>query len=159
MDQELRAYLEEMEARMEARADEREARMNERVAGLETRMDERFEKVETEGRHTRVLLEGMHDNIRLLATVERQRAEPGAPAAPGGPILSVGCVHVGFQSTFRSRDRQRPVSGRAENEGPASRLAGPDGNVDAANAASRELSTCRPCRPDRRASRAPCPSP
>jgi hypothetical protein len=42
VDQDLRAYLEEMEARM-------------------------GEKVETENRQTRVLLEGMHDNIRLLA--------------------------------------------------------------------------------------------
>lgn len=60
MDQELRAYLEEREARMEARLDERFGR-------LEARMDERFEKVETEGRQTRVLVEGLHDNVRLLA--------------------------------------------------------------------------------------------
>jgi chromosome segregation ATPase len=62
VDQELKAYLEEMEARMEARAEDREARMDERIGGL----DERLEKVETESRQTRVLLEGMHDNIRLL---------------------------------------------------------------------------------------------
>lgn len=71
MDQELRDYLEKMEARMNARMDEREARQeartDERFARLEARMDERFEKVETEGRHTRVLMEGMQDNIRLLA--------------------------------------------------------------------------------------------
>jgi hypothetical protein len=71
VDQELRAYLEEMEARLEARADERfaglEGRVDSRFARLEARMDERFEKVETEGRHTRVLLEGMNDNVRLLA--------------------------------------------------------------------------------------------
>jgi predicted nuclease with TOPRIM domain len=81
VDQELKAYLEEMEARtgqrfdrLEARMDERFARVDERFArvddrfvGLEARMDERFERVETEARHTRVLLEGMHDNIRLLA--------------------------------------------------------------------------------------------
>ena len=73
MDQELKAYLEEMEARMEARAEHREARMDERIVGLEARMDERIGGlddrlggVETEGRQTRVLLEGMHDNIRLL---------------------------------------------------------------------------------------------
>jgi hypothetical protein len=42
VDQELRAYLEGMEARA-------------------------AERLETEGRQTRVLLEGMHDNIRLLA--------------------------------------------------------------------------------------------
>ena len=66
MDQELKVYLEEMEGRMEARAGEREARMNERVVGLEARMDERLGKVETEGRQTRVLLEGVHDKIRLL---------------------------------------------------------------------------------------------
>lgn len=63
MDQEMRAYLQEMEARMEARADERDARMNERMGGL----DERLGNVETESRQTRVLMEGMHDNIRLLA--------------------------------------------------------------------------------------------
>ena len=56
MDQELRAYLEEREARMEARLDERFSRM-----------DERFEKLETEGRHTRILMEGLHSNVRLLA--------------------------------------------------------------------------------------------
>lgn len=56
MDQELKAYLDEREIRMEAR-------MDERFAG----MDERFKQVETEVRHTRVLVEGMHDNIRLLA--------------------------------------------------------------------------------------------
>lgn len=56
MDQELKAFLEEMKASMD-----------ERFVRLEARMDERFERVETEGRHTRVLLEGMHDNIRLLA--------------------------------------------------------------------------------------------
>ena len=60
VDQDMRAFLEGMEARIEARADER-------IARLEARMDERFERVETEGRQTRVLLEGMHDNIRLLA--------------------------------------------------------------------------------------------
>ncbi|HEY2738364.1 MAG TPA: hypothetical protein VGK45_08160 [Thermoanaerobaculia bacterium] len=60
MDQELRAYLEERDTRMEARLDERFARMGER-------MDERFERVETDARHTRVLLEGMHDQVRLLA--------------------------------------------------------------------------------------------
>jgi hypothetical protein len=42
VDQEMRAYLEGMEARL-------------------------GERLETEGRQTRVLLEGMHDNIRLLA--------------------------------------------------------------------------------------------
>jgi chromosome segregation ATPase len=88
VDQDLKAYLEQMEARMEARADERvgrlEARMDERFERVDERfervderfermderferMDERFEKVETDGRQTRVLLEGMHDNIRMLA--------------------------------------------------------------------------------------------
>src|SRR6185436_13199045 len=60
MDQQLKAYLEEREARMEARMDERFARM-------EARMDERFEQVETEARHTRVLVEGVHDTVRLVA--------------------------------------------------------------------------------------------
>ncbi|HEX3526072.1 MAG TPA: hypothetical protein VH988_03315 [Thermoanaerobaculia bacterium] len=63
MDQELRAYLEEREARMETRMDERFARVDERF----TRMDERFERVETETRQTRVLVEGLHDTVRLLA--------------------------------------------------------------------------------------------
>lgn len=63
MDQELRTFLEEMEARIEARAEAREARMNERFE----RIDGRFNRVEADGRQTRVLLEGMHDNIRLLA--------------------------------------------------------------------------------------------
>ena len=45
MDQELKAYL-----------DEREARMS-----------DRFKQVETEARHTRILVEGLHDNIRLMA--------------------------------------------------------------------------------------------
>ena len=49
MDQELKAYLDERETRMEAR------------------MDERFKQLETEVRHTRVLVEGVHDNVRLLA--------------------------------------------------------------------------------------------
>jgi hypothetical protein len=63
MDQELKTYLEEREARMEARMDERFARMDERFA----RMDERFERVETDARQTRVLVEGIHDKIGLLA--------------------------------------------------------------------------------------------
>ena len=49
MDQELKAYLEEREARMEAR------------------MDERFEQMGTEIRHTGVLVEGLHNNVCVLA--------------------------------------------------------------------------------------------
>lgn len=71
VDHELKAYLEERDARMESRMDERfarvEARMDERFARLEARMDERFERVETETRHTRILVEGTDDKIRLLA--------------------------------------------------------------------------------------------
>ena len=63
MDQELKTYLEEREARMDERFSRLETRMDERFA----RMDERFERVETEARHTRVLVEGMHDKIGLLA--------------------------------------------------------------------------------------------
>jgi len=63
MDKELKAYLDERETRMEARMDERFARMDERFAGV----DERFKQMETEVRHTRVLVEGVHDNVRLLA--------------------------------------------------------------------------------------------
>jgi len=57
MDQEMKAYFEERDARMEARMDERFAQMEVR---MEARADER-------DRQTRILLEGMHDNIRLLA--------------------------------------------------------------------------------------------
>jgi archaellum component FlaC len=77
VDQELKTFLEEREARMEARMDERFARMDERFTRIDerftriderfTRIDERFERVETEARHTRILVEGMHDKICLLA--------------------------------------------------------------------------------------------
>lgn len=63
VDQELKAYLDEREARMEGRMDERFSRMDERFS----QVDERFKQVETEVRHTRVLVEGVHDNVRLLA--------------------------------------------------------------------------------------------
>lgn len=77
MDQELRAFLEEREARMderfarvEARMDEQFARVDERFSRVDeqfSRIDERFEKVETEARHTRVLLEGLDHKIQLVA--------------------------------------------------------------------------------------------
>ena len=57
---ELKAYLEEREARMEARMDQRFTQMEERT-------DARFDKVEAENRHTRILVEGLHDTSRLLA--------------------------------------------------------------------------------------------
>lgn len=60
MDQELKAHLEMMEARMTGR-------MDERFVEMEARMNERFDRVETEARQTRVLVEGQHDTIRLLA--------------------------------------------------------------------------------------------
>ena len=60
MDQELKTFLEEREARMEERMDERFARM-------EARMNERFEQVGTEIRHTRVLVEAVHSDVRLVA--------------------------------------------------------------------------------------------
>lgn len=44
MDQELRAYLE----------------------GMEARMEERFEGLETEVRHTRILVEGLSSDLRVL---------------------------------------------------------------------------------------------
>lgn len=56
MDQELKAYL-----------DDREARMDERFAQMQAHMDERFKEVETEGHHTRILVEGLHDSVRLIA--------------------------------------------------------------------------------------------
>ena len=67
MDQDLKAYLEEREARMEARMDERFSRLEARLDERFEQVDKRFEQVETEARHTRVLMEGMHGNIRLLA--------------------------------------------------------------------------------------------
>jgi predicted nuclease with TOPRIM domain len=91
VDQELKAYLEEMKARMEeqsarmeeqsarmeeqsARMEEMSARMDGQSAGLEemrARMDEQFARMETqsqtEARQTRVLLEGLYNNIGLLA--------------------------------------------------------------------------------------------
>jgi len=78
VDQELKAYLEGMEARATEREDRLEARLGERMEGLEARLGKRMEGLEaqlgkrmegleTEGHQTRVLLEGMHDNIRLLA--------------------------------------------------------------------------------------------
>lgn len=51
-----------LDGRMDERITGLEGRMNERFIGL----DERMGRVETESRQTRVLLEGMHDNIRLL---------------------------------------------------------------------------------------------
>lgn len=56
MDQDLKTYLEE-----------RFERIDERFERLETRMDQRFEQVDTEARHTRILVEAMHNNVRLLA--------------------------------------------------------------------------------------------
>jgi phage shock protein A len=63
VDQELRAYLEGMEAR----AAERETRLETRLEEMEARVDDRMDRLESENRQTRVLLEGMHDSIRLLA--------------------------------------------------------------------------------------------
>jgi len=70
VDQELRAYLEEREARMETRLDDRFARVEQRFEQVEQhfeQVEKRFEQVETEVRHTRVLVEAVHDNVRLLA--------------------------------------------------------------------------------------------
>ena len=63
MDQELKAYLDEREARMDGRF----SQMDGRFSQMEGRMDERFKQIETEVRHTRVLVEGLDSNIRLLA--------------------------------------------------------------------------------------------
>jgi len=67
MDQQLKAYLEEREAWMEARMDERFARMEARMDERFAHVDERFERVGTEARHTGVLVEGVHDTVRLVA--------------------------------------------------------------------------------------------
>jgi chromosome segregation ATPase len=119
VDQELKAYLEEMEARMEARAEGRESRMNERFAGLESRMDERIAgmderlgRVETEGRRTRVLLEGMHDNIRLLGegvmgVTERLEAFQGEVAGHFAEIkASLSPVYQNLSGRVHSIDDQ-----------------------------------------------------
>jgi archaellum component FlaC len=53
-----------------AGVDERFAGVDERFAGVDERfagMDERSKQIETEVRHTRVLVEGLNSNIRLLA--------------------------------------------------------------------------------------------
>jgi hypothetical protein len=73
VDQELKAYLDERFAGVEERfagMEERFAGMEERFAGMDERfagMDERSKQMETEVRHTRVLVEGLNGNIRLLA--------------------------------------------------------------------------------------------
>lgn len=63
MDQEMRTYLEGMEARL----DERFSRVDERFSRLEARMEERFSRVDEEVRHTRVLVESVDDSVRLVA--------------------------------------------------------------------------------------------
>ena len=74
MDQELKAYLDERETRMDkrfsqlqAQMDERETQMDKSFSQLRAHMDERFTQVETEVRHTRVLVEGLDNNMRLIA--------------------------------------------------------------------------------------------
>jgi hypothetical protein len=52
VDQDLKAYL-----------DERFTRIDERFTGI----DARFDRLETEVRHTRVLVESVQDSVRLLA--------------------------------------------------------------------------------------------
>jgi predicted nucleic acid-binding Zn-ribbon protein len=77
MDQELRAYLEEMKtsivkqatgledlkASMEERFAQQDARMEERFA----QQDKRFEQVEATTYKTQVLLEAMNDKVKLVA--------------------------------------------------------------------------------------------
>jgi len=130
VDQELKAYLEEMEARMEARAEDREVRMNERIGGLEGRvnerigglevrmneriggLDDRLGRVETESRQTRVLLEGMHDNIRLLGegvmgVTERLEAFQGEMAGHFAEIkASLSPVYQNLSGRVHSMDDQ-----------------------------------------------------
>jgi hypothetical protein len=73
VDQELKVFLKEMEARLGERfahMDERFARMDERFARIDERfdhIDERFEELETEVRQTRVLVEAVDSNVRLVA--------------------------------------------------------------------------------------------
>jgi hypothetical protein len=71
VDQELRAYLEELKARMDEQSARLEDRMNVRLDQQSARMDEQFARLETqsqtEARQTRVLLEGLYNNIGLLA--------------------------------------------------------------------------------------------
>ena len=106
MDQELKAYL-----------DERFSRVDERFAG----MDERFKQLETEVRHTRVLVEGMHDNIRLLAeatisTGERIDSLREETASSLERIEgSVGLIHeILIPRVERLENRVKILEGEAE---------------------------------------------
>jgi uncharacterized coiled-coil protein SlyX len=73
VDQDLKTYLDEQFGRMEARGahqDERLARLEERSAWQEersARLEESSARQEEESRQTRVLIEGMWSNVRLLA--------------------------------------------------------------------------------------------
>jgi hypothetical protein len=73
VDQELKAYLDEQFGRQEERSERQGgqlARQEERLERLEDRVIENFRQVEglqEESRHTRVLIEGMWSNVRLLA--------------------------------------------------------------------------------------------
>jgi tetrahydromethanopterin S-methyltransferase subunit G len=72
VDQDLKVFLEGLEARIEARFDRMEERFNgvdERFNGIDERfngIDERLDKVEAESRQTRVLVEGLRGDIHLL---------------------------------------------------------------------------------------------
>ena len=105
MDQELKAYLEEREARMEAR------------------MDERFKQVETEVRHTGVLVEKLDGNVRLLAEavigtgerIDSLRAETtGRLEEIKG---TVGMIHQTLVPRVQClEDRVKILEGRQERE-------------------------------------------
>jgi hypothetical protein len=101
VDQELKAYL-----------DEREARMS-----------ERFKQVETEARHTRILVEGLHSNMRLLAegVVGTNERIDSLRAETTGKLDEIKGNVVAIQQILVPRvegleNRVQVLEGRAERE-------------------------------------------
>ena len=66
MDQDLKAYLEELAGRLERRLDRVDERLD-RMEGRHEQMDGRLDQMETEIRHTRVLVEDLRSDLRLVA--------------------------------------------------------------------------------------------
>lgn len=74
MDQELKAYLDDLKTSIVRQAiglDDLRATMEERFAQQDARMEERFaqqdEKIETTARQTQVLVEALHGKVELVA--------------------------------------------------------------------------------------------
>ncbi len=66
VDQDLKAYLEEHFGRNDGRLDRIDGRLDQ-MDGRLNRMDGRLEQVETETHHTRILMEGVRGDLRLVA--------------------------------------------------------------------------------------------